>query len=225
MDNQITLCIFWGIFIALCVIVYVLDRKYFMLRDTGSGQPRPYSWSRVQLIWWTVLVLSGFITTIIKTKGWIPEFDDSTLYLLGISSATTIGSTLIDLNDQSNPALGQLSQNMNGTNFFMDILSDKNGMNIHRFQTFVFNLVFGLWFLYKTVNHLSDPITCISGSTPAEIKTYSDCMVLYTNHVIPVITPNNLILLGASSGVYATLKITENKQATIPPPSQAIPAT
>ncbi len=101
--------------------------------------------------------------------------------------------------------------------------SDKNGINIHRFRTLVFNLVFGIWFLYQTVHHLSVAPGCIAVSTPVGIKTYTDCMTVYANQIIPMITPNNLILLGASSGVYATLKITENKQATVPEPSPAIP--
>ena len=34
---------------------------------------------------------------------------------------------------------------------------------------------------------------------------------------MPVVTTNNLILMGASSGLYAALKTTENKQALTSP--------
>ncbi|WP_295667050.1 hypothetical protein [uncultured Mucilaginibacter sp.] len=186
--------IFWATFIVLFALVFIFDRYYFMLRDNGTALPRPYSFSRVQLAWWTVIVLTSFISIIIISKGTAPTFDASTLYLLGISSATTIGATLIDVSDQTNPNITGLAQNMPGDNFFLDILSDKNGVNVHRFQTVVFNLVFGLWFIINVLINLSGHFN--------------------PDHVIPVISANNLILLGVSSGVYATLKATENKQTT-----------
>lgn len=164
-----------------------------MLRDNGTESPRPYSFARVQLAWWTVIILVSFISTIIL-RGGAPTFNTSTLYLLGISSATTIGATLIDISDQANPAVTTLGQNMTSSGFFLDILSDKNGVNVHRFQTVVFNIVFGLWFIYEVLCNL---------------KTQNDI-----NYIMPVITSNNLILLGVSSGVYAALKTTENKQVT-----------
>jgi hypothetical protein len=187
--------IYWATFIVLLTLVYFFDKKYFMLRDNSTAVPRPYSFSRVQLAWWSVIILAAFISIIIISKGTAPTFDTSTLYLLGISSATTVGATLIDISDQTNPNVTGLSQNIKGDNFFLDILSDKNGVDVHRFQTVVFNTVFGLWFIIYVLNHLST-----AGTSP--------------DTVMPVISSNNLILLGVSSGVYATLKATENKQAT-----------
>jgi hypothetical protein len=168
-----------------------------MLRDNSTALPRPYSFSRVQLAWWSVIILASFISIIIL-RGAIPTFDTSTLYLLGISSATTVGATLIDISDQTNPNLTGLGQNIKGDNLILDILSDKNGVNVHRFQTVIFNIVFGIWFVFYVVTHLND-------STIAN------------DSIIPVISSNNLILLGVSSGLYTTLKTTENKQQTIAP--------
>ncbi len=190
--------IYWATFIVLLALVYLFDKKYFMLRDNSTATPRPYSFSRVQLAWWSVIILAAFISIIIIAKGTAPTFDTSTLYLLGISSATTVGATLIDISDQTNPNVAGLSQNVKGDNFFLDILSDKNGVDVHRFQTVIFNTVFGLWFIIYVLNHL-----CTAGTSP--------------DTVMPVISSNNLILLGVSSGVYATLKATENKQTTVSP--------
>ena len=190
--------IYWATFIVLLALVYFFDKKYFMLRDNSTAVPRPYSFSRVQLAWWSVIILAAFISIIIISKGTAPTFDTSTLYLLGISSATTVGATLIDISDQTNPNVAGLSQNIKGDNFFLDILSDKNGVDVHRFQSVVFNTVFGLWFIIYVLNHL-----CNAATTP--------------DAVMPVISGNNLILLGVSSGVYATLKATENKQTTASP--------
>lgn len=178
--------IFWVVFIALAALIYFCDRRYFMLRDTSTAMPRPYSWSRVQLAWWTLIVFTAYITTIIRSHGILPDFNNSILYLLGISSATTTGARLIDLSDETNPSLSSLSQNDRGVSFFLDILSDKNGISINRFQTIVFNIVFGIWFIIAVLQH--------------------------DGTILPFIPQNDLILMGMSSGVYAALKITENKQ-------------
>ena len=37
------------------------------------------------------------------------------------------------------------------------------------------------------------------------------CPPLEMNAILPILEPNNLILLGLSSGTYAALKTTENK--------------
>jgi hypothetical protein len=195
--------VFWAIFIVLLALVYFFDRYYFMLRDNSTALPRPYSFSRVQLAWWSVIILASFISIIILRCA-IPSFDTSTLYLLGISSATTVGATLIDISDQTNPNLVGLGQNIKGDNLILDILSDKNGVNVHRFQTVIFNIVFGIWFILYVVNHLNDT-------------------TIATDAIIPVISSNNLILLGVSSGLYTALKTTENKQPTIVPPVNDVP--
>jgi hypothetical protein len=195
--------VFWAIFVLLFALVYFFDRYYFMLRDNSTALPRPYSFSRVQLAWWSVIILASFISIIIL-RGAIPTFDTSTLYLLGISSATTIGATLIDISDQTNPNLTGLGQNIKGDNLILDILSDKNGVNVHRFQTVIFNIVFGIWFILYVVTH-------VNNST------------IVTDAIIPVISSNNLILLGVSSGLYTALKTTENKQQTITPPVVNVP--
>jgi hypothetical protein len=221
MNNQTVIYVFFGIFCGLWIIILLLDKKYFMLRDASMAQPRPFSWSRVQMTWWTVIVLTAFITVIVRTSGQIPTFNDSTLYMLGISSATIVSSTLIDISDRSNPSLTSLGQDMKGVGMIMDILSDKNGINIHRFQNFLFNMIFGIWFLYESLQHLFITPNCKVCTNPADMKACVDCMTAYANSIMPVITPNNLVLLGVSSGVYAAMKTTENKQ----PSATASPQT
>ncbi len=190
--------VYWATFIVLFAVVYFFDKYYFMLRDNSTALPRPYSFARVQLAWWSVIILAAFISIIILSKGSAPTFNPSTLYLLGISSATSVGATLIDISDQTNPNLTNLGQNIKGDNLMLDILSDKNGVNVHRFQTVVFNVVFGVWFIVYVLNHLDS-----SAASPST--------------VMPVIDSNNLILLGVSSGLYTALKTTENKQQTVTP--------
>jgi hypothetical protein len=149
----------------------------------------------VQLAWWSVLVLSSIITILLAKDWQIPDLSTSTLYLLGISGTTTATATLIDISDQNNSALSTLSQNQQGENFFLDMLSDNNGVSVHRFQTVVFNLVFGIWFMRSFLININGAATDV-------------------NTIIPSFTDNNLILLGVSSGLYAATKAMENKKST-----------
>lgn len=211
MNSTAITYIFFGIFFGQWIVILVLDSKYAMLRDNGTGASRPFSWSRVQMTWWTVIVLTAFATAVVRTGGTIPILDNSTLYLLGISSATTISSTMIDVSDRSNPSIKEMAQDLKSAGMILDILSDKSGINIHRFQTFLFNVLFGVWFMYESLQHLFVPYACKPPSNPAESAAFVECLTKYASSIMPVIAPNNLVLLAASSGVYTALKTTENK--------------
>ena len=79
--------LFLIVFVALTVAIYYCDKKYAMLRDTSTLIIKPFSLSRVQMAWWTLIVLSSFITILIVLHQ-APNLRESTLILLGISSAT-----------------------------------------------------------------------------------------------------------------------------------------
>ena len=185
---------FWIIFIFLLVAIIFFDEKYAMLRDISLASSHPsYSWSRVQLAWWSVIILSCFITVLV-IRGEAPTLDISTVILLGISAATITAARAIDISDiEKTNSIRH--QNDTGKNFLLDILSDESGVSIHRFQTLVLNMSFGIWFIYAFLHNL------IHGAA--------------TNNLIPIISQNNLILLGLSSATYAALKTTENKTATV----------
>ena len=186
------------ILLLMLILVIFFDRKYSMLRDTSSAAKKPYSFSRVQLAWWTVIVLGSFIAIFI-VKCEVPTFDRSQLILLGISTATIASARLIDISDKKNPAVLFRNQDSESDNFMLDILSDEKGVSINRFQAVVFNLVFGIWFMIKVMHNIDgipDP-----------------------SMIMPVLSDNNLILIGLSSGTYAALKTTENRGTQ--PPKQA----
>lgn len=184
--------LFWAVLIVLLFAVIMFDIKYSMLRDMSTAKKKSYSFARVQFAWWSVIILASFVA-IMLTRGIIPTLAESTLILLGISSVTTGAARLIDLSDKGNDKIS-MSQDEEGENFFLDILSDENGVSIHRFQTVVFNLAFGAWFVITVLERLND-------------------QAFDVNHIIPEITGNNLILLGLSATAYAGLKATENKES------------
>jgi hypothetical protein len=201
---------FWALFAILTAGVILCDRKFYMLRDLSKANPRPFSWSRVQLAWWTVIILTSFITIMLQT-GHAPNLHTSTLILLGISAATTTAARIIDLADQENPQVFR-HQDFKTTNFFLDILTDQSGVSIQRFQAVIFNVVFGIWFISSVLGNLGDPNFCLT-DFPKGDPNLAQCLLHSTDFIIPIVSDNNLILLGLSSATYAALKITENKGA------------
>jgi hypothetical protein len=181
-------------FIALALAVAFLSAKYGMLRDiTVAGEHKPYSWSRVQLAWWTVIVLSSFIA-ILFTFNQAPTLSTSTVVLLGISAGTTAMARVIDVSATTNVATVTSPVLPDKSNLFVDILSDQNSVSVSRFQTVIFNAAFGIWFIVAVLEHL-------------HLSPDDDI-----NSIMPVIETQNLVLLGLSSATYAALKTTENKQ-------------
>lgn len=200
----------FAIFLLLAIFLQIKYRFLCNSASVASGQ-QSYSFARTQLAWWTFLILISFIS-VVFLSGKIPTLDQSTLILLGIGSLTTISARVIDINDTQNynqataaasapdstsPQPAPLVQSNPKQNFLIDILSDKNGVSVHRFQAFMFNLVFGLWFIYQTLVNLKN------------ISTYD--LQPAIDAAIPIFSQNNLILLGISAGVYTSLKAAENK--------------
>ena len=210
---------FWLPFVLLWIVILFLDRRSGVLRDISKADPQPFSWSRVQLAWWTVIILSSLIAIIwrdmqVAPPANIPTLHYSTLVLLGISAATTAIARMIDVNDlTSTPALVVVPprhQDHPASNFIIDILSDQNGISIHRIQAVIFNLVFGIWFISIVLYNMGtghDPCALYAAGSQLAMACRQDPL----NYMMPVISDNNLILLGLSSATYAAMKTTENK--------------
>ena len=81
---------------------------------------------------------------------------------------------------------------------------------MHRFQTVVFNAVFGMWFIHAVLNNLVNNDCAIYTE---DAKTLAACLANKINYIMPPISNNNLVLLGLSSAAYAALKMTENKSS------------
>jgi hypothetical protein len=183
------------VFAVLLACIIFLDKKYGMLRDiSNASQHKPYSWSRVQMAWWTLIIPSSFISIFLIYKQ-APLLDQSGIILLGMSAATTATARIIDNNDIEQYRRTR-HQNLFGKNFILDILSDQTGVSVHRFQTLVFNASFGVYFISEVMNKLLERVEDI-------------------NNIMPIIPNTSLALLGISSATYAALKITENKTASL----------
>lgn len=204
---------FWLPFVLLAAIIFFLDRRFGTLRDLSNANIQPYSWARVQLAWWTVIILSSLIAIVWKDMqtdppGNLPSLHYSTLVLLGISAATITVARSIDVSDVKSQ--GGMLNNQPSESFLTDILSDQDGICIHRMQTVIFNALFGIWFIGSVLFNLApghNPCAIYAAGTQAAI----DCARVPLDYIMPVISDNNLILLGLSSATYAAMKTTENK--------------
>lgn len=114
----------------------------------------PFSLSISQLAFWTFLIFGSYLIIYGITGDYTNILTQQSLILLGINSVTTVGTSLID--GQGNEKRKKGSQRVS-EGFFYDILSDINGVNFHRFQTFIWTLALGLFFVWEVLKNLAMP--------------------------------------------------------------------
>lgn len=182
------------VIISFLVFIYASNMLKDAARDE-NGKPlpeheRPYSYSRSQLFWWTSIIISCLI--IFLLKNWcLLYLNESCVILLGLGGLVHAGGRIMEQRDLSDPnvQVGKRKQDHKSgkSSFFNDILKDKSGLTIHRLQSFLFNVIFGLGFI------IYFSIKAAEGGYPFyEFSTMQ------------------LTLLGVSSATYLTLKATEN---------------
>ncbi len=179
----------WFKFVIPSLIVLVgliLSFTTDILKDTTLGPEKPYSFARVQLMWWTLIIISCF-TSYYGRHGELQELDSSALILLGISIGTTTAARIIDNKDIDNQ-VARHQEHPESKYMLYNIVSDNNGISVHRFQALVFNIVFGLMFI-------------------AEFLKEDNKFVEFG--------AMELGLMGISSAAYVGLKINENSRAPV----------
>jgi hypothetical protein len=193
---------------ALFFFFLIIVKKDFITDNVknlqGDTKDACFSFSKTQLAFWTFIILSSFIY-IWASTGDLNSINKTGLILLGITSATIATSNLIstseetraqaadkaiskekgkDITDNVTKLVGFRTHEYGSKcNFLMDILSDGDGLSIHRLQALVFNLVFGIAFIIS----------------------------VFCNYSMPEFSDTQLVLLGLSSGTYAFIKTSENK--------------
>ncbi|AYB32186.1 hypothetical protein [Chryseolinea soli] len=183
-----------GFFLFFLVMIYRFDS---LLRDelpnevnseTAKGKSGAFSFGKSQMAFWTFIIIASFIYIWAFTTD-LHSINATALILLGISSSTLAAAATLDNQktkeaEKDDKAMKDLIESRTSRrNFFKDILSDKNGMNINRFQVFIFNIVFGVAFI-KSVT---------------------------LDYSMPTFDETQLLLLGLSNGTYVLLKTTEKK--------------
>ncbi|MBV6645537.1 MAG: hypothetical protein KI790_08820 [Cyclobacteriaceae bacterium] len=175
--------------ITLAIWFIWLGRSTDLIRDLSASDNKPFSFSRSQMAYWSFIVIASFMVIYIMQDNNpdnptepIQIMNATALALIGISAATTTAGNLIDSGDNTAETTVR-HQDEVSEGFLTDILSDGNGISIHRVQSLIFNLVYGLIFIQYVLRF-------------NEMKEFDN---------------NTLILLGISSGTYTLLKVNENK--------------
>jgi len=176
----------WWAPIAAAAVLLVWGALVYMsattplVRDPAPiGSPlsrRTFSLAKVQMAWWFAIVFASFILLWLVT-GETPALSGQALSMLGLSSVTTIAAAGISGNRESDD--GRVDE------FFPDLLSNQDGITIHRFQMLVMTMTLGLVFLIHVARHLT----------------------------MPELDPSLLTLMGISSATYVGMKIPEQAQA------------
>ncbi|HYX14417.1 MAG TPA: hypothetical protein VE944_08635 [Nostoc sp.] len=126
--------------------------QFFLGRKKISRNP--FSLSISQLAFWTFLIFGAYLIIYGITGDYTNILTQQSLILLGINSVTAFGTSLID--GQGNEKKRKGSQRLS-EGFFYDILSDINGVNFHRFQTFIWTVAIGLFFVWEVLKNLAMP--------------------------------------------------------------------
>ena len=167
-----------GIFGVLVIfVVCVLAVRTPLLRDSnGEGNEAPFSLARHQMAFWTVVVVGSYVYIAMVTGG-ISAPNTTALALIGISGATGLVAGSVDHRRRSNGKHRPLRHE----NWFEDLLSDRNGVSIHRLQILIWTLVLGFFFILE----------------------------VYQSLAMPEFDVTQLGLLGISSGLYVGFKFPE----------------
>lgn len=183
----------WTTLLVLLAFTFVaLAMRSDLLRDLGpqpgAAARKPYSLAKMQAAWWFFLILASYLFIGLVIGDYGATITGTVLSLMGISAATAIGSATIDVSRTAAGAIavaGGAAPPVAATkgHWWLDILSDQNGVNFHRFQMASWTLVLGVIFIHE----------------------------VYTGLTMPVFDSALLGLLGISAGTYLGLKTTAEK--------------
>lgn len=158
----------FGFFILLEILLFatfvILGKNTGLLRDSDLKQPdfrkRPYSMAKAQLSFWIVVVTGCFIYLYFKEEAFLKVINNTALVLLGMSTATSALSA-VARSPSSPPAPAAApdhpAPSPEHENFLNDILSDNEGMNVHRLQMLMWTVVFGLVFIHQVAKEAKFP--------------------------------------------------------------------
>jgi len=141
-----------GLVAALWFALAYLGRMSGMLRDAGTGNnlaARTYSLGRVQMTWWFGIIMGAYIFLWAITKD-VPTLSSQALLLMGISGVTGLTSAGLDASRQNQSSLTK-------GHFLEDLLTDADGVTLHRFQMLAMTVILGVMFIVQVATTLTMP--------------------------------------------------------------------
>jgi hypothetical protein len=157
-----------------------------MLRDripTETDPNPPFSLGRSQMAFWFLLTLAGYLYIWLVTNQSLNVFNQDALVLLGVSGATGLAAMTV----RDDAPL----RSSNG--YWIDILSDRGSIVIHRLQMVAWTAVLGLLFGWSVLS----------------------------GYVFPTFGTTLLVLSGIAGATYVGFKTQEAPKPTEPPADAA----
>jgi hypothetical protein len=113
-----------------------------LLRDRGPTSP--FSLGRVQMAWWLIITIGGFLFIWLLSGQWRGVVTTGTMALIGISATTGVAARLTDDPPEGDP--GRKTQN-----FWLDIVSDGMNPAVHRLQLIAWTILLGGIFAWTVI--------------------------------------------------------------------------
>jgi hypothetical protein len=196
----------WAVlFVGGLIAFFVLACKSGLIRGGTPVGGRVFSMSRSQAAWWFFLVLAAYLLIGLTTGDYTTSLNQTALTLLGIASATYLGSAAVDASkntpaelaaqNQEKTRIENIAENARSPadkdklvklrgesqGWLKDVLSDSEGVDFHRFQMLAWTIVLGIIFITRVWQDLA----------------------------MPEFSATLLGLMGLSAGTYIGLKIPE----------------
>jgi hypothetical protein len=150
----------------------------------------PFSLARTQLGFWISTIACIYIYAVLWDQYEITTINNTALLLMGISAGTFATGAIIDTAENAT-GIPRSQDEPGSGNFLKDILSDNDGISIHRFQNVVWTIIAIIIYIYRYTHPKALPVTDL-----------------------PELDSTLIALTGISSATYLTMKVRENVQGS-----------
>jgi hypothetical protein len=127
--------------IILAAGVAMLGWNTGLLRD--GDHTSQFSLGRVQMAWWLVLTVGGFLFIWLVSGQWKGVVTAGVIGLLGISATTGVAARMVDTSDATNA--------VKSMGFWSDLVRDPAGVALHRIQLIGWTVILGAIFVWTVV--------------------------------------------------------------------------
>jgi hypothetical protein len=146
----------WALWLTIIIVAVILAIFFILSKNTtllriGKTKETQFSLALSQLLFWTILITMSYFYIWISTQDQA-EISGSTLILLAVSMTTIVGAKIVD--KRRNVPVEALK---NSTDFFTDILSDEEGISLHRCQMVLWTLIVGSIFIVNVIKDQQIP--------------------------------------------------------------------
>jgi len=154
---------------------------------SGGEYRRPYSLAQTQMAWWFCIIVGSFVYVYFSKHLLNDVLNKTSLILMGIGTGTALGAAIVDQTKTNSlvtlnafkTVVAQIVQTeasgarpskeltdlrdtlaakLASQNFLLDVLTDADGVSLHRFQSLVWTGLLGIIFVVDVLANLRLPV-------------------------------------------------------------------